>query len=163
MGFRSAGVSRRSKNSDIPVIFISALDEVVDKVKGFAAGGVDYITKPFQTEEVLARVETHLTLNRLQKQIEAQNAQLEQEIIKSRNAEEQIRQRPRNGERRLIPSTIWFRSMIRISGLSEQTRLAAAFGMELGQFWGKMLRNHPWNGRALATCPHRQSLDPGIR
>ena len=48
------------KTGGIPVIFISALDEVVDKVKGFAAGGVDYITKPFQSEELLARVETHL-------------------------------------------------------------------------------------------------------
>lgn len=59
---------------DIPVIFISALDEVQDKVKAFTVGGVDYITKPFQFEEVLARVETHLSLCRLQKE-------LEQEII----------------------------------------------------------------------------------
>ncbi|HLO52227.1 MAG TPA: response regulator, partial [Kamptonema sp.] len=43
---------------DIPVIFISAINEVLDKVKAFAVGGVDYITKPFQAEEVLARVET---------------------------------------------------------------------------------------------------------
>jgi DNA-binding response OmpR family regulator len=47
---------------DIPVIFISALDATEDKVKGFAAGGADYIAKPFQIEEVQARVETHLTL-----------------------------------------------------------------------------------------------------
>jgi signal transduction histidine kinase len=49
----------------IPIIFISALNEVLDKVKAFSLGAVDYITKPFQTEEVLARVETHLKLHRL--------------------------------------------------------------------------------------------------
>jgi len=54
-------------------------------------GGVDYITKPFQTGEVLARIETHLSLRKLQKQIEAQNAHLQQEIIKREQAEQQIR------------------------------------------------------------------------
>ncbi|MDP8965322.1 MAG: response regulator, partial [Cyanobacteriota bacterium] len=50
------------KTCEIPVIFISALDEVLDKVKGFAVGGRDYITKPFQLEEVLARIENQLTI-----------------------------------------------------------------------------------------------------
>lgn len=50
---------------EIPVIFISALNEVFDKVKAFSVGGVDYITKPFQVEEVLVRVENHLKLCRL--------------------------------------------------------------------------------------------------
>jgi len=68
----------------IPVIFISGLDKVADKVRSFAAGGVDYITKLLQTEEELARVETHLTLGRLQKHVERQNAQLQQEIAKSK-------------------------------------------------------------------------------
>jgi two-component system, sensor histidine kinase and response regulator len=54
----------------IPVIFISALDDVFDKVRGFEVGGVDYITKPFQLEEVLARVDTHLALRDLQKQMQ---------------------------------------------------------------------------------------------
>ena len=58
---------------EIPVIFISALDETADKVKAFNVGGVDYITKPFQLEEVLARVETHLALRRLQKQLQDAN------------------------------------------------------------------------------------------
>jgi len=74
-------VCRRLKEdqetSQIPVIFISGLEETVDKVKGFAAGGVDYVTKPFQAEELLARVETHLALRRFQKQIEAQNVRLQ--------------------------------------------------------------------------------------
>ena len=80
------------QTGNIPVIFISGLDEVVDKVKGFAVGGVDYITKPFQSGELLARVETHLTLRRLQEQTGAQNVQLQEEIAKSRRAEEALRQ-----------------------------------------------------------------------
>jgi phosphoserine phosphatase RsbU/P len=60
----------------IPVIFISALNENLDKVKAFATGGVDYITKPFQMEELHARVETHLKLRRLQLELEATNTQL---------------------------------------------------------------------------------------
>lgn len=65
---------------EIPVIFISALDEVLDKVKAFSIGGVDYITKPFQFEEVLARIENQLALRHLQKQLQEQNQRLQQEI-----------------------------------------------------------------------------------
>ena len=50
---------------DIPVIFLSALDDTANKVKGFATGAVDYISKPFQPEEVHVRVNTHLTMSRL--------------------------------------------------------------------------------------------------
>ena len=60
----------------IPVIFISALTEQIDKVKAFATGGVDYITKPFQMEELHARVETHLKIRRLQTELEDTNLQL---------------------------------------------------------------------------------------
>jgi signal transduction histidine kinase len=77
-----------SQTSEIPIIFISALDEVLDKVKAFKIGGVDYITKPFQVEEVLARVENQLTIQRLQKQLIEQNHQLQQEIIERKKAEE---------------------------------------------------------------------------
>jgi two-component system sensor histidine kinase ChiS len=70
----------------IPIIFISALDQIDDKVKAFTAGGVDYITKPFQMEEVLARVQTHLTLRSLQKDLEQANATLEQRV-EARTAE----------------------------------------------------------------------------
>jgi diguanylate cyclase (GGDEF)-like protein len=64
------------KLKGIPVIFISALTEPLDKVKAFALGGVDYITKPFQMEELHARVETHLKLRRLQIELEETNARL---------------------------------------------------------------------------------------
>ncbi|NET56256.1 MAG: response regulator [Symploca sp. SIO2E6] len=75
------------QTAEIPVIFLSALDEVTDKVKGFQAGGVDYITKPFQIEEVLARVEHQLTIQRLQRQLMAQNQQLQLEIQERKKAE----------------------------------------------------------------------------
>ncbi len=61
---------------DIPVIFLSALDEVQDKVRAFSVGGVDYITKPFHEQEVLVRVETHLNQRRLQRRLEEQNQEL---------------------------------------------------------------------------------------
>ncbi|HEY9709851.1 MAG TPA: response regulator, partial [Oculatellaceae cyanobacterium] len=77
-----------SETSDIPVIFISALDEVLDKVKAFQVGGVDYVTKPFQVEEVLARVEHQLTIRRLSQQLLTQNEQLQQEIQERKKAEE---------------------------------------------------------------------------
>lgn len=61
---------------DIPIIFMSALSDTVDKVKGFQTGAVDYITKPFQHEEVLSRIQTHLTIRSLQKKLEQKNAEL---------------------------------------------------------------------------------------
>lgn len=64
----------RPKTRDIPVLFMTALHETADKVKAFAAGGVDYITKPIEHEEALARVRTHLTLRRLRRELEDQLA-----------------------------------------------------------------------------------------
>jgi sigma-B regulation protein RsbU (phosphoserine phosphatase) len=61
---------------DMPIIFISALGDIQDKIQAFTVGGVDYVTKPFQFQEVLARVETHLTLRRLQRQLQDANQQL---------------------------------------------------------------------------------------
>lgn len=65
---------------DIPVVFISALDDVLDKVEAFQAGGVDYITKPFQIEEVLARVENQLVLHQQREAITGLSARNEQLI-----------------------------------------------------------------------------------
>jgi signal transduction histidine kinase len=65
------------RTRDIPVIFISALDDVHDKVKSFALGAVDYVAKPFQAEEVLARVRSHITLYKLQRDLREQVAELD--------------------------------------------------------------------------------------
>jgi len=67
---------------DIPIIFISALDETFDKLKAFQVGGVDYITKPFQIEEVVARLETHLTIQRQKKRLQNEIAKrIQTELI----------------------------------------------------------------------------------
>ncbi len=65
---------------DIPIIFISSMDQTRDIVNAFIAGGVDYITKPFKFEEVVARVETHLSLRDLQRQLEQSNVELGRNI-----------------------------------------------------------------------------------
>lgn len=76
---------------DIPIIFLSALDTVVDKVKAFMAGGVDYITKPFQQEEVLARVKIHLEIRRLHQTLQAQNVRLQQEVEQRQHIEAELK------------------------------------------------------------------------
>ncbi len=75
---------------DIPVIFLSALDDTANKVKGFTAGAVDYISKPFQPEEVHVRVNTHLTMNRLKRSLADKNEELR---TYSEHLEERVRER----------------------------------------------------------------------
>jgi formate hydrogenlyase transcriptional activator len=78
---------------EIPVLFLSALDAPLDKVKAFEVGGIDYITKPFQPDEVVARVETHITLRAMQTRLQAQNKELEsyrdhlEDLVKKRTME----------------------------------------------------------------------------
>jgi signal transduction histidine kinase len=71
-----------AQTKDIPVIFLSALDDEVDKLRAFEIGGVDYITKPFKTQEVLARVKHQLTLVYQQRRITEQNLQLSQQNLR---------------------------------------------------------------------------------
>jgi two-component system, sensor histidine kinase and response regulator len=74
------------KLAGIPVIFLSALNEIEDKVRAFRSGGVDYISKPFQVDEVQARVETHVRLHHLHRALQAQKDGLE-DIVASRTRE----------------------------------------------------------------------------
>ncbi|OAB56908.1 diguanylate phosphodiesterase [Phormidium willei BDU 130791] len=94
-------LKKNDKTKNIPVIFISALDDMIDKVKAFDVGGVDYITKPFHVEEVLARIETHIALEaakteiiklntELEYRVRQRTHQLEKEISARQEAQEQL-------------------------------------------------------------------------
>jgi PAS domain S-box-containing protein len=89
-------ICRRLKDSeltrDVPVIFITELAESIDKVKGFEAGAADYVTKPLDLPEVIARINTHLTVHRLQKDLRAQNAELQVENEKRRRVQDALRE-----------------------------------------------------------------------
>ncbi len=78
-----------SQTRNIPVIFMTALSDPLDKVKGFEVGGVDYVTKPLQYQEVLVRVNTHLKIRQLQEQLQAQNIRLEAQnaLLEEKNAQ----------------------------------------------------------------------------
>ena len=120
IGMDGIEVCRRlkSKNNsrEIPIIFLSALDDTAAKVEGFLAGGVDYITKPFQSEEVLARVGTHLRLRELNERLEQKvaerttelteaNQALRHEINHRRQTERDLQQARENLERKVEERT----------------------------------------------------------
>jgi signal transduction histidine kinase len=81
------------ETKDIPVIFMTALTDIGDKMTAYAVGGVDYVTKPFHTEEVLARVNAHLSLRKMQRELASQNEQLQKEIGIRRAAEQVLARR----------------------------------------------------------------------
>jgi signal transduction histidine kinase len=83
-------LKENESTKNIPVIFITAQANTVDKVRGFALGAVDYITRPIQSEEVLARLKTHLTLQSLQKTLAEQNVQLQMEIVEREKLIEEL-------------------------------------------------------------------------
>ncbi|NET25037.1 diguanylate cyclase domain-containing protein [Okeania sp. SIO1I7] len=99
------------KTQDIPIIFISALSEVFDKVKAFEVGGIDYITKPFQEEEVLARINSQLTIQKQQKLLQQEKALLKQEQEKLK---QEIQQR-KEAEAILYQSRALISSILRSS------------------------------------------------
>jgi signal transduction histidine kinase len=149
------------KTRDVPIIFISALDETLDKVRAFSLGAVDYITKPFQTEEVLARVRTHLSLRSTQAQLKTQNAQLQKEIEIRRQAEMKLRRqaeelKARNEEldafahtvahnlHGTLSSVIGFAELLKFEGeqLSEEQRQRSIAGIAIsGRKMSRIISN----------------------
>jgi len=135
-------VCRRLKASDrtreIPVIFISARDEVLDKVQAFSVGAVDYITKPFQIAEVLARVDNQITLRKLQKQLQEQNELLKKEISHRILAEAMLQE-----------ANVQLERLVNLDGL---TKLAnrRCFDEYLEQEWQRLAREQ--QSLALIMC-----------
>ncbi len=76
---------------DIPVIFMTALSDTSDKIKGFELGAVDYITKPFHQEEVLARIRAHITIQDLKKSLQTKNRELQKVLERERKMAEDLR------------------------------------------------------------------------
>ncbi|MBF0119047.1 MAG: response regulator [Desulfobacterales bacterium] len=83
-------LKKDEKTKDIPLIFMTILDDLESKVKGLSVGGVDYITKPFHSEELLLRVETHISLYRLDKTLKQKNKELQNEILKRKETENEL-------------------------------------------------------------------------
>ncbi len=79
------------ETKDIPVIFMSALSQPIDKVRGFQLGAVDYITKPIESTELHARISTHLTLSRMRKELQEKNKQLEENALRQKRVESILR------------------------------------------------------------------------
>ncbi len=77
----------------IPVIFISAMDSTADRLRGFEAGAVDYIIKPIEFDETLARIRSQLTIFRLQKKLESVNNELDQRVVELTDSQEQLHER----------------------------------------------------------------------
>lgn len=94
------------RTRDIPIIFMTALADTVDKVKGFSLGAVDYITKPFQQEEVLARVTSHLNVRKLQKQLELHAVELERRSLEHQQARYEAEQARSEAEQARIEAEV---------------------------------------------------------
>jgi DNA-binding NtrC family response regulator len=112
-------VCRRLKQEeatrDIPVIFVSALQDVQDRVRGFEAGGVDFISKPFQEPEVLARVQTHLTLRNMQLHLEDLVARRTSELVTVNHDLKQACDEIRTLKDRLEAENLTLREEIKVS------------------------------------------------
>ena len=106
-------LKKKESTSDIPIIFMTAASDTNNKLKGFQCGAVDYITKPFHIEEVVARVHTHLALRKLQQKLKNQTKQLEDEIqerkrieTKLKKAHAKLAQRSKSRIRSILRTTV---------------------------------------------------------
>lgn len=130
------------RTRDIPIIFISALNDIFDKVKAFSIGGVDYITKPFQPEEVLARVKAHLTIRQQQQRIQEQNTALETRNFAALELNSQLQAEIRERRRAEAELEKANQELQRLASLDGLTQIAnrRRFDEYLKQEWQRMTR-----------------------
>ena len=114
---------------DIPIIFLMASSETVAKAKGFEVGGMDYLTKPFQPEEVIARVTAHLTIRKLQQQLQKHHGLVEEG--QKRQEELNFREAVEAYEKRLIARALE-------QNLDNMAKTAASLGMPLRTLYRKI-------------------------
>jgi len=118
----------------IPVLFMTALAETIDKVNGFNMGAVDYITKPFQLQEVLARINTHLTLRGLQRELQVANALLEQRVAERTESLSKALAEVEQLKNKLQAENTYLREEIKQAGnFDEIVSQSKAFGRVLRQ------------------------------
>ncbi len=110
------------KTKDIPIIFMSALNSSFDKIKAFKAGAVDYITKPIQTEELLVRVKTHLTISKLNRELLIVNRGLEEKVKERTQTLENINQRMKNLNTQLEQAVLKYKEAKEKVELAEKTK-----------------------------------------
>jgi diguanylate cyclase (GGDEF)-like protein len=127
---------------DIPVIFISALDQVEDKPQAFDAGGVDYISKPFYAQEVLARVKGQLTISLQQQELQAKNLQLQREIEQRIQAEAALQDLNRELQR-----------LSNLDGLTQVSN-RRRFDEYLSQEWQRLLQQQRPLGLIMADVDY---------
>src|SRR5512141_2465621 len=137
-------LKEQDRTRDVPVIFVSALSETLEKLKGFELGAVDYVTKPFHREELLARVHTHLELNRLQHRLEEM---VEARTISLRNSEAKLRSSLIESIS-AIAATVEMRDPYTAGHQRRVAKLASAIAREIG------LPENQIEGLYLASVVH---------
>ncbi len=133
------------RTQSIPIIFLSASDEPLDKVKAFSIGGEDYITKPFEIREVLARIEHQLRIVRLQQQMREQNQQLQAEVAERLKAQAALQQVNNELEERVRDRTL------ELTHTNQQLQL---LGQQLQQSLAQEQELNRLKSRIITTISH---------
>lgn len=141
------------RTREIPIIFLSASDETLDKVRAFSMGGEDYITKPFEILEVVARIENQLRLVRLQQQLVTQNYQLQQEVQERQRAETSLQE---------INHTLEERVSQRTQELTEANQQLQELGEQLKASLNQERELGNLKSRIITTISHEYRTPLGI-
>ncbi|MEB3164372.1 MAG: hybrid sensor histidine kinase/response regulator [Prochlorothrix sp.] len=141
------------KTREIPIIFLSASDETLDKIRAFSVGAEDYITKPFEILEVVARIENQLRIVRLQQQLLSQNYQLQQEVRERQRAEASLQEINQSLEERVGQRTQELtQANAQLQAMGEQLRSALDQEQELSNL----------KSRIITTISHEYRTPLGI-
>ncbi|ALG66467.1 diguanylate cyclase domain-containing protein [Beggiatoa leptomitoformis] len=135
-------LKNKNQTTEIPVIFMTALTDTLDKLRAFEAGAADYITKPLKHEEVLARINAHLKIRKLQRQLQIQNQKLQAEIAERKLAEARLEEANRELQR-----------LANLDGLT-QVANRRLFDRQIEQEWRRHLREQQTLSIILCDVDH---------